>query len=100
MGLIAHVLEDRGIPTLVAGTALDIMRQVVPPRAVFVDHPVGRTFGPPHDRLRNEAVLAQVLAELPKFTRPNEIRDPGFQWVPGGSRAWEDELRAEMLQDR
>jgi hypothetical protein len=85
---------------VLAGTALDIIRRVVPPRAVFVDHPVGRTFGPPHDRRRNETILTRVLAELPNFTRPNEIRDPGFQWAPDGSRAWEDELRAEMLHDR
>jgi hypothetical protein len=94
------VLEDRGIPTLLAGTALDIMRRVTPPRAVFVDHPVGRTFGPPHDRRRNQTVLARILAELPKFTGPNEIRDPGFRWARDGNRAWEDELRAEMLHDR
>jgi len=94
------VIEDGGIPTLVVGTALDIMRQVAPPRAVFVDHPVGRTFGPPHDRGRNEAVLTQVLAELPNFTQAGEIRDPGFQWALDGSRAWEDELRAEMLHNR
>jgi hypothetical protein len=94
------VLEDRGISTLVAGTALDIMRQVPPPRAVFVDHPVGRTFGPPHDRARNEAVLTRILAELGNFAGPGEIRDPGFQWHADGSRSWEDELRAEMLQDR
>jgi hypothetical protein len=94
------VIEDQGIPTLLAGTALDIMRQVTPPRAVFVDHPVGRAFGPPHDRRRNEAILARVLAELPNFTQPGEIRDPGFQWSADGSRGWEDELRAEMLHDR
>jgi hypothetical protein len=94
------VIEGHGIPTLMAGTALDIMRRVTPPRAVFVDHPVGRTFGPPHDRRRNETILARVLAELPNFTEPGEIRDPGFHWAPDGSRAWEDELRAEMLHDR
>jgi hypothetical protein len=84
----------------VAGTALDIMHQVTPPRAVFVDHPVGRTFGPPHDRQRNEAVLARVVAELLKFTEPGEIHNPEFHWAPDGSRAWEEELRAEMLHDR
>ena len=94
------MIEDRGIPTLVAGTALDIMRQVTPPRAVFVDHPVGRTFGPPHDRARNEAVLARVLAELPNFTQPGEIHDPGLQWAADGNRVWEDELRAETSHDR
>jgi len=82
------------------GTAHDIMSQVTPPRALFVDHPVGRTFGPPHNRPRNEEVLAHVLEELPKFSRAGEIRDPGFQWLSDGSRAWEDELRAEMRQDR
>jgi D-proline reductase (dithiol) PrdB len=94
------VIESQGIPTLVIGTAHDIMSQVRPPRAVFVDHPVGRTFGPPHDRQRHETVLARALAELPHFTRPGEICDLGCNWSPDGSRAWEDELRAEMLHDR
>jgi hypothetical protein len=40
------------------------------------------------------------LAELPLFTRTGEIRDLGFQWENDGSRAWEDQLRAEMLRDR
>jgi hypothetical protein len=84
---------------LVIGTALDIMSEVSPPRAVFVDHPVGRTFGPPHDRPRNKAVLTKALAELPRFTRRGEIRDLHCDWTPGGSRAWEQELRAEMLRD-
>ena len=79
------------------GTALDIMRKVTPPRAVFIDHPVGRPFGRPHDRARNEAVLTQALAELPNFSHCGEIRDPHLQWDPDGSRAWENELRAEML---
>jgi hypothetical protein len=76
------------------------MSRVTPPRAVFVDHPVGRTFGPPHDRARHEAVLARALAEIGSFSQPAEIRNPGFQWSPDGSRAWEAELLAEMRQDR
>lgn len=82
------------------GTVLDIMSKVAPPRGAFVDHPVGRTFGPPHDRARNEAVLTKALAELPRFTRSGEIRDLHCGWQADGSRAWEDELRAEMLHDR
>jgi hypothetical protein len=76
------------------------MQKVTPPRAVFVDHPVGRTFGEPHNRRQNEKVLTDVLAELPRFTRPCEIRDPGFQWEAGGGRYWEEELRKEMLRER
>ena len=82
------------------GTALDIMIKVTPPRAVFVDHPVGRTFGPPHDRDRHQAVLKTALNEIPKFTDPNQIHDLQCQWQIDGSRAWEAELRAEMLRDR
>ena len=94
------MIEASGIPTLVIGTAHDIMAKVTPPRAAFVDHPVGRTFGSPNDRQRNESVLARALAELPKFARPGEIRDLGCNWSPDGSRAWEEELRAEMHQHR
>jgi hypothetical protein len=62
--------------------------------------PWAGTFGPPHDRARNEAVLVKALAELPRFTRSGEIRDLRCEWQAGGSRAWEDALRAEMLHDR
>lgn len=85
---------------MVIGTAHDIMSKVVPPRAAFVDHPVGRTFGPPNDRERHHAVLARALQELSKFKTPGEIRDLGCRWLPGGGREWEAELRAEMLHDR
>ena len=78
----------------------DILSNVTPPRAAFVDHPVGRTFGLPNERTRNEAVLARALAELPAFTFSGEIRDLGLQWTADGSREWDPELRAEMLHDR
>ena len=58
---------------------------------------MGRTFGPPHDRTRNETVLTRALTELKNFTTPGEIRDLHLDWTGDGSRAWEDELRAEML---
>jgi hypothetical protein len=84
----------------VIGTALDIMSRVAPPRGAFVDHPVGRTFGPPHDRARNVAVLRQALAELPRFTHCGEIRALSCEWQPRGGRSWEDDLRAELLHER
>jgi hypothetical protein len=76
------------------------MLKVAPPRAVFVDHPVGRTFGPPHDPARQEMVLVKALAELSRCTRSGGIRDVDCQWQADGSRAWEDELRAEILHER
>ena len=82
------------------GTALDIMSKVAPPRGAFVDHPVGRTFGPPHDRRRHIEVLRKAIAEFPQFTRCGEIRALACDWQAGGGRDWEDELRAELLHER
>lgn len=95
MSLVAGGLEAQGIPTLVVGTVRDILAQARPPRAVFVDFPVGRTFGRPGDRLQHEQVLAAALAELARFTGPGQIRDLGFQWA-NGDRAWEAMVRDEL----
>ena len=51
-------------------------------------------------RVKSSSITTQALAELPKFARAGEIRDLGCNWSPDKSRAWEDELRAEMLHDR
>ena len=76
------------------------MTRVPPPRAIFVDHPVGRTFGRPGDRQKHEEILTLALAELPNFTEPDQIRDLHCQWDAGGSRLWEEELRTLLLSDR
>jgi D-proline reductase (dithiol) PrdB len=76
------------------------MTRVRPPRAVFVDHPVGRTFGRPGDLQRHEEILAAALAELPNFTEPGQIRDLHYQWDADGGRSWEEELRGLLLGDR
>jgi hypothetical protein len=100
VGLIAHVIESHDIPTLVTGTVLDIMAKVPPPRAVFVDHPVGRTFGRAGDCRKQEEILTAALAQLPNFTEPGQIRDLHCQWNADGSRSWEEELRSLLLSDR
>ena len=76
------------------------MVKVPPPRAVFVDHPVGRTFGHPGDHRKQEEILTLALAELANFTEPGQIRDLHCQWNTDGSRSWEVELRTMLLSDR
>jgi hypothetical protein len=44
------------------------MFEVRPPRAIFVDYPAGRTFGPPKEPEHHERILAAALGELPFFT--------------------------------
>ena len=96
MSLLAHCIEGRGIPTLVIGTVRDVMEQVPPPRAGFVDFPAGRTFGRPGDARQHERVLADALAQLPAFTARGQIRDLAQQWSDDGDRAWESMVREEL----
>jgi hypothetical protein len=97
VGLVANGIEARGIPTLVVGTVRDIMEQTRAPRSVFVDFPVGRTFGRPGDAARHREVLAAALAQAGAFGSPGEVRDLPFQWA-GDDRAWEDRIRAEVTR--
>jgi hypothetical protein len=76
------------------------MTKVPPPRAVFIDHPVGRTFGRPGERSRHQEVLATALTKLPNFTEPEQMLQLDCQWDTVGSRSWEDELRNLLLSDR
>lgn len=98
MGLLANGVEGQGIPTLVIGTVRDIMLEVCSPRAVFIDYPAGRTFGPPGDVEHHETVLAAALSELPRFTEWGQIRDLPFEWDPGNQRSWQTLLREELLK--
>ena len=49
MGLIARAIEAEGIPTLSVTSARDITRAVWPPRAAYLDYPLGHTSGRPHE---------------------------------------------------
>ncbi len=74
------------------------MEQVRSPRAVFVDHPAGRTFGPPGEQDRHKKVLAAALSMLPRFTSTGQILDLPDPWEPDGNRTWEAALREELLK--
>ena len=97
MSLVANGIEARGIPTLVVGTVRDIIEQARAPRSVFVDFPVGRTFGHPRDAAQHRQVLSAALDQLSSFTAPGQIRDLPFQWADG-DRSWEQMVQRELLR--
>lgn len=72
------------------------MEPVRSPRAVFVDYPVGRTFGRPGAPDEHRRVLRDALAELPRFGQSGEIRDLPYSWT-GDDRSWEEWVRDEIL---
>jgi len=84
--LVARHLEEHGIPTLIIASALDITRSGRPPRAVFVDYPLGHTAGKPFDRDDQLGILRASLKAFEEIDTPETIRDLGRSWDADG--AW------------
>ena len=86
MCLAARHLEKIGIPTLCLGSALDIFEAGRPPRAAFLDYPLGHSAGKPFDRADQLRVVRAALAAFQSIDSPGTIlRLPG-QW--DGVGAW------------
>jgi hypothetical protein len=89
------VLEEAGIPTVVVSTARDISAQVKPPRTVFVNAPMGNTFGKPFDRARQRAILLDAMRALERVTVGGTLIDLPYEWdaefdldLAAARRAW------------
>ncbi len=97
MCLIARYLEERGIPTLCMGTALDIVKFGWPPRAVFMDFPLGHGGGPAFDPDRQLAIARQAMAAFESVQRPGEIVAVAQTW-PGG-HGWKEVAEDQSADD-
>ena len=64
LALVARLLEESGIASVVMGCAKDIVERVGVPRFVFSDFPLGNAAGRPHDVASQDATLALALALL------------------------------------
>jgi hypothetical protein len=82
VSLAARHLESLGIPTLCLGSALDILEAGAPPRAVFLDYPLGHSTGKPFDRADQARVLRAALGA---FDSPGGIVRLEAAW---GDDAW------------
>ena len=80
MGLVARVIEAAGIPTVVVSTGRDLSAQVKPPRTVFVNFPMGNTFGRAFDANQQRSILRDALQALKSVARGGEIIDLPYEW--------------------
>ena len=87
MGLIARQVEAAGISTLCMSSALDITRAVNPPRAAFLDYPLGHTTGKPHEPALQRAILSQALEAFTSLTEPGSVKMLPFRWSE--DQAWQ-----------
>lgn len=72
--------------------ARDITDHVRPPRAVFLDYPMGNEIGRPHRPEEQRRIVRSAFAALAQMTEPGTIIDPGLQLeatAPDG-RPWQD----------
>jgi hypothetical protein len=112
---MAHMLEERGLPTTALALVLPQVERTRPPRAVWTPFMLGRPFGEPNDPAFQRRVLMQALNLLERTDGPvilEHFPDDNPSWfdrpdwepavsltVPGTpdtASEWEDALRAEM----
>lgn len=61
-------------------SALDITRAVNPPRAAFLDYPLGHTTGKPHDPALQRAIMVEALDAFTSLREPGQVKHLPFRW--------------------
>lgn len=85
--LVARHLEAAGIPTVVVGSARDIVEEIGVPRFLFVDHPLGYPIGRPGDVGQQRSICAQALDLLESASAPRTTVHADANW---GDDAWRE----------
>jgi hypothetical protein len=80
VGLVARHAEAAGIPTLCMTSAQDITRAVNPPRAAFLDFPLGHTTGKPNEPDLQRRILVEALSSFETMTAPGSMKELPFLW--------------------
>ncbi len=95
MGLFARTIEEAGIPTISLSSALDITSAIKPPRAVFVNFPLGHQAGKPFDPEGQTKIILDALRVLDTATSPGTLVQLQYKWDENDPLdSWEEE---EML---
>jgi hypothetical protein len=92
VGLLARGIEKLGLPTVYVGLMLDIMQIIRPPRAAFLNFPLGHPIGKPFQPNLQLAILKDILSLLETAREPETLVHLPFVWgepftfVPGSRR--------------
>ncbi len=80
MSLVARHLEANGIPTVVFGTARDIVEHAGVARLVFTDFPLGNPCGRPFDAEMQRSIVATGLELLESAREPGTTVQTPYVW--------------------
>ena len=102
VSLVARHLEEAGIPTVVAGSARDIVEECGVARFLFSDFPLGNPIGRPYDIEMQRQITGYALdlfesARLPRTTVQVPIQwSDDMRWKDSYARV--DESNLEELK--
>ena len=68
------------MPTLSMSSAFSITRAVNPPRAVFLDYPLGHTAGKAREPELQREIVAAALAAVNELDRPGAMKMLAYHW--------------------
>lgn len=80
VSLIARHLEANGIPTLSLSSALDITESAQPPRAMFVDYPLGHTAGKAFDQADQMNIISAAIRAFDSIDNAGQIVTLPVHW--------------------
>ncbi len=85
MSLVARHIEASGVPTVIIGSARDIVEECGVARFVFTDLPLGNPIGPPADHAAHDQTIQLALdlaesARSPRTTVQSPARWPNDDW--------------------
>ena len=88
MCLIARHLEASGIPTIILGSARDIVEHCGVPRFLFTDFPLGNPCGKPYDLPMQRSIVSHCFDVLEEANGPGSTVVSPIQW--DNDQSWRD----------
>ena len=97
MSLIARHLEANGLPTVILGSALDVVEHCGVPRFAYLDFPLGNPCGKPWDRSMQTAVVTAAVGLFEDANAPRTTLHLPYRW--SDDEGWRDEYLAVGEED-
>ena len=88
VGLTSRHLETNGIPTVVIGSARDIVEQCGVARFLFTDFPLGNPCGKPNDAAMQADIVDIALTLLEQAMFPRTTVQAPFTWSADNDIDW------------
>jgi hypothetical protein len=89
VSLVARHLEANGIPTVIVGSALDVVEYCGVSRYLHGDFPLGNPCGKPYDKGMQLSIISQAMALLRNATAANTTERLDYVWSEDNS--WRDD---------